>query len=427
MGGRKISPRQGPQQLYQERLKRCQDAIDLKVPDRVPFFPMTHYFAAKYSGLSGKEAFYDSKKWFEANKRMNLELEPDLYFQPLHALYPGRALEILECKQVKWPGHGVPDDAGYGYQYVEGEYLKAEEYDRFLDDPVDFLIRVYLPRIFGSLAPLRTLPSIRDLFIQGYKGALSSALFANPEIARAFKSIYDAGLEAMKYVASAAEFHNEMAGLGFPLGMGTAIYAPFDHISDMLRGMRGTMIDMYRNPDKLLEAIDRAFFPVLFEAGVARAIASGNPRVFIPLHRGADGFMSREQFEIFYWPSFKKLVLGLIEKGLTPCPFFEGKFDSRLEYLTEFPKGKTVAFFDSTDIFKAKEILGNTMCIAGNMPISLLKTGTPGQVEEYAKRLIDVAGKSGGFIMSASAVLDDAEPELVKIWAQYTREYGVYN
>lgn len=415
-----------PEELYRERLKRCEDAIELKIPDRVPFFPMTHYFAAKYAGLKGEEAFYDSEKWFAANIKMNVELAPDCYFPPLHSLYPGKALEILKCRQIKWPGHGVPDDAGYGYQYVEGEYMRAEEYDSLLNDPLDFIIRVYLPRIFESLEPFRQLPSIKDLFIQGYKGALSSAFFAKPEITEAFGSVYRAGLEAGKFVEGAAQFHEEMAALGFPPGMGTAMYAPFDHISDMLRGMRGVMLDMYRQPDKLLEATEKIYFPSIFEAGVERARQSGCPRVFIPLHRGGDPFMSLKQFETFYWPGLKRVILGLIDEGLTPCPFFEGKFDTRLEYLIDLPKGKILAFFDSTDIFRAKEILGDTMCLAGNMPLSLIKTGSRKQIEEYSRKLIDKVGRGGGFIMSASAVLDDAEPELVKIWADFTREYGVY-
>ena len=45
--------------------------------------------------------------------------------------------------------------------------------------------------------------------------------------------------------------------------------------------------------------------------GVGGAMANNNPLVFIPLHKGADGFMSNEQFEKFYWPSLKKVMIGL--------------------------------------------------------------------------------------------------------------------
>ncbi len=85
-----------------------------------------------------------------------------------------------------------------------------------------------------------------------------------------------------------------------------------------------------------------------------------------------------------------------------------------------------MGLFDTTDISKAKEVLGDIMCIAGNMPASLLQSGTPEKVREYTKMLIDVAGKGGGFIMSSRTVLDEANPELVEVWADFTREYGVY-
>ena len=77
-------------------------------------------------------------------------------------------------------------------------------------------------------------------------------------------------------------------------------------------------------------------------------------------------------------------------------------------------------------MFKAKEILGNTMCISGLMPVSLLQVGTPDKVKEYAKLLIDVDGKDGGFIMGPTATMDEADPTLVKTWVDFTKEYGVY-
>ena len=60
------------------------------------------------------------------------------------------------------------------------------------------------------------------------------------------------------------------------------------------------------------------------------------------------------------------------------------------------------------------------------MPISLLISGTADDVRDYCKKLIDVVGKGGGFIMDASTVLDDAKPENVKTMIDFTKEYGVY-
>jgi uroporphyrinogen-III decarboxylase len=187
----------------------------------------------------------------------------------------------------------------------------------------------------------------------------------------AIESLYKAGLKAKEFHAAHLAMEKEMMELGFPIAYSaTNISVPFDVISDFFRGMRGSMLDMYRQPDKLLELME-VIFPIVLELGISGAEKNGVPRVYIPLHRGADGFMSLKQFETFYWPGLKKLTLALIEKGLTPCLFVEGDCKSRLEYFTEFPKGKVLALLDSTDIFRAKEVLGDTMP-AGNMPPSLL-------------------------------------------------------
>jgi uroporphyrinogen-III decarboxylase len=136
--------------------------------------------------------------------------------------------------------------------------------------------------------------------------------------------------------------------------------------------------------------------------------------------------MSPKQFENFYWPTLKRLIHELVDNKLVPFVFWEGDCTARLEMIGDIPKGKVVYMFESTDIFKAKEILGDAVCIRGNVPISILMTGTPDDVRRYCKKLIDVVGKNGGFIMDASANLDDAIPENVKAMIEFTKEYGVY-
>src|SRR3989304_8035903 len=119
-----------------------------------------------------------------------------------------------------------------------------------------------------------------------------------------------------------------MAKLGFPSYNSPKMFAaaPFDTISDHLRGMQGTMVDMYRRPEKLLQALEMLATDRIEAIKQAPAPAGdpGNKRVFIALHRGSDGFMSLRPFEAFYWPTLKKVMLALVEMGWTPCPFFEG-------------------------------------------------------------------------------------------------------
>ncbi|MFN2141743.1 MAG: hypothetical protein ACK2U5_14735 [Candidatus Promineifilaceae bacterium] len=111
--------------------------------------------------------------------------------------------------------------------------------------------------------------------------------------------------------------------LGLPNAIGSFKKAPFDTLEDTMRGTRGIMLDMYRQPDKLLSALDR-LVPIATEMGVSGATAGDNPFVFIPLHKGADGFISDKDFKKFYWPTLKAVLLGLIEAGTIPYLFVEG-------------------------------------------------------------------------------------------------------
>jgi hypothetical protein len=411
-----------PEQLYRERMERVETAVQLQVPDRVPFFLFSGYLPCRYVGMPLQEAHYDSERYFAACKKLTVDLAPDLYFNagsPVKTA--GAALEVLDMKQVRWPGHGIPADSPF--QFMEDEYLKADEVDAFLEDPSDFTVRTYLPRVYGALEPFSMLPPL-NWMMMGYITTGLAAAVTIPAVAEALEALAKAGRAAADWAAGEAALDQEMAELGFPVLAGSGTFAPMDYVG-VIRGSKGMMLDMFRQPDKLLALIDK-LLPSTIDTALALAEMSGNPRVFMAINRGADGLMSLEQFERFYWPGFKQVVLAMVDAGLTPVIHFQGNFDTRLEYFAEFPRGKIIGLLDRSNIFRAKEILGDTMCLCGNMPLTLLRAGTVDEIHDYARRLIDIVGKDGGFIMSSNTVLDDADPERVKIWINFTREYGLY-
>ena len=148
--------------------------------------------------------------------------------------------------------------------------------------------------------------------------------------------------------------------------------------------------------------------------------------VFLPLHKGADGFMSDEQFHTFYWPTLRAVLLGLIEEGCIPFCFAEGRYGSRLEAIMDLPKGKTIWLFDQTDMAKAKETIGQVACIEGNVPLSLIYAGTAEETAAYVRNLIDTAGKGGGFILNIGAVADEGKEENLRAMIETALEYGRY-
>jgi uroporphyrinogen-III decarboxylase len=411
------------EKLYKEREKRVNDAIQLKKPDRVPIVVLFSFFPARYAGFTLEEVMYNPEKLGEAQLKTLLEFKPDMDQNPYGTRFLGPMLEMLDFKLLKWPGHGVP--ANLTYQFVEGEYMKAEEYDHFLSDPSDFMIRRYWPRVCGSLAGLEKLGPIHNIITYYMGFPFGFAPFSLPEVLEALETLKRAGQESVRIATWSRKYTERAREEGFPMQTGAFTQAPFDTLGDFFRGTKGLMLDMYRRPDMVIKACEK-LLPFMLEIARGATKASGNPRVFIPLHKGLDGFMSLEQFKRFYWPTLRELMVTLINKGCNPCPFWEGDCTSRLPIIKDIPAGKACYAFEATDMFKAKEILGDTVCIRGNVPLSILIAGLPDDVKAYCKKLIDVCGKGGGFIMDSATGLDDAKPENVKAMFEFTREYCVY-
>ncbi len=412
--------------LRTEREKRIYDAITLKTPDRVPVTIHTGVFACKYAGLPLSAMYYDQVAYWEACVKTLVDFDPDTGGMAAVGT-SGLINQVLDTRTQRWPGGNLPPDVPY--QFVEGEYMKEEEYDLFLADPSDFVLRYYLPRIYGTFKPLADLPPFRTLAGGFFTGILS--LLARPEFRELGEKIARAAAEQERLNRLAIELARMESQLGYPsqfgrLGRGGG-GAPFDAVSDFLRGMRGAMIDMYRCPEKLLAVCERIQEWRFAEALPATPDSAGHAhRVFMALHRGSDGFMSKKQFEKFYWPGLKKAILKAVELGYIAAPFFEGIWDDRLEYLLDLPKGKVIFWCERTDVFKAKEILGGHMCIQGGVPPTILQAGSPQDVEEHCKKLIKVVGKNGGLFVGPGSAMDYARPENVRAMVDAVKKYGQY-
>jgi hypothetical protein len=407
-------------ELVVEKEHRIMDAIHLKPTDRVPIICGMGYFPAKYAGIPSSAAYYDFDAWLAAYRKTLIDYHADMIYH--QAFTPGKALEILNPKSLRWPGHGV--DPYKGHQSIEIESMQAEDYDAYLADPSDFMFRVMISRSSDELAGMANLPKLSS--IGGGLGAQGLALaLTDPGVDRAIKTLQKVGRELRRWQKRTDKFNKMMLNCGFPQYFQGGSGPPFDMISHSMRGMKGTMMDLYRQPDKVLDACNK-----ILELTLARPMSPtnefGNMRIFMTVTRGSDDFMSKAQFDKFYWPTFKKLVTTLIERGGTPCVFFEGKFTSKLEYLLELPKGKMLARLDTTDIQRAKDVLKGHMCIQGNVPSSLLQTGSVQDVKNYCKNLIDTVGKDGGFILSPRSSTDEVKPENLRAMIDFTHEYGVY-
>lgn len=201
------------EQLREEREQRILDAMALKEPDKVPVTIHGGGFAANYAGIPLSSMYYDPTTYTEACLKVLIDFEPDSGGAAA-GTNSGYMLELLDPRHQRWPGGNLPPDVAY--QFVEGEYMTADEYDLFLSDPSDFIIRYYLPRLYGTFEPLTDLPSFRDLIGGlGFGGVI--ALLNNPRYKELGEKLSKAAEEQDKWMKTSADFGVKAERLGFPM------------------------------------------------------------------------------------------------------------------------------------------------------------------------------------------------------------------
>lgn len=412
------------ERAYKERTQMFKDVLQLKKPVRVPVCPTVGFYPFAYAGVTPAEAMHDTARLGYALKKYHTDFLPDsLCGSPIYGC--GQLFELMDYKVYRWPGHQLADNVPY--QCIEDEYMLADEYDMLINDPSNFFMRAYIPRVMGMLSPWQMLSPVTDFLELPFAGAYMVP-FGIPPVQESLRKLIEAGQVAMQWIQACLAIDGEtISTLGIPGLIGGFTKAPFDTLGDTLRGTKALMLDMYRQPKKVLAAVER-LVPIAIEMGVRTATTNNNPMAFIPLHKGADGFMSDRDFKKFYWPTLKAVILGLIGEGIVPYVFAEGGYNQRLDVITDpdIPAGKMIWMFDQTDMKEVKKRFTGWTCFGGNVPVSLLKTATPEEIKEHVKRLIDDVAGNGGYILSTGAVLDDAQAENLHALIEAGKQYGRY-
>ena len=405
---------------YKKRVNRFIDTIKLEEPERVPVLLPTGSFPLHYAGITLHTAMYDFQELRRAWFKFLHDFDMDTFSGP-GEVFPGKIFEKLDYKLFKWPGHGLELDSPM-YQFIEEERMKPEDYYSLLKDPSNFMMKTFMSKALGALAPLQDLPPLTVLIsvAMNYVTGLN-----RPDVQAAFRMLAEIGDELNEFLKVMEDCEKERLALGIPHFMSGGSEAPFDILGDKLRGTKGILTDMLRRPDILLEAMER-LVPISLDAGIEAANRSGIPVSAFALHKGNDTFMSPKQFETFYWPSLKKILLGLIDEGLVPLLFAEGKYMNRLDIITDLPKGSSIWWFEDIDMAKAKEVVGKTACIAGNLPASVMQTGSPQDVKNYCRNLIEIAGRDGGYILAGGSGINKCNPDNFHAVMEAAKEYGVY-
>ena len=346
-------------------MQRIEAAIQLEPVDRIPCAPlMDIFFPAKYKGFSVVDAIRDWKKGFYSIVDVFEEVEGwDGMIQPGYSMpatphvYSSGGIAL---GKNLFPGTDLGKDDSP--QFYETEIVNREDYE--------------------------------DIINLGWKG------FRTKHQQR-YNSTDEE--QTLKWTQKQMERYKTELNFWREKGIRTlcgAITSSPLMILSTSRTLLGVTKDIYEIPDKLQAAMDAMVDDLISDAIEATQL-SGQPGVFLIMERGGGFYYPLNIYERFEYPYMKRMVEGFAAEGILTVMHLDQDYTLNLPYFKDLPAKMVIVELDSmTDIFKAKEILGGHLCIAGDVPAALSSLGTPEEMQAYCSKLIDIVGKDSGFILS---------------------------
>lgn len=364
------------QALFAQRLDRIQTAVALGKPDRVPIIPASIAFAAKYNNITLAEFLSNPDRTHGYMLKAYQGMGDIDGVQ--EAFFTAPILSTLWFSKVKLPGKELKETELW--QVSEEELMTEADYDTIIEKgfmPVmgDFFTQRLGVNLFEHLGDLMPrVPGYIGNFVQAGLVPFWAGIFTVPF------EIFCGGRSMVKFLG-----------------------------------------DLRRCPDKVQAAMD-ATQPVLIE--MARQQLAAKPlAVWVGGWRGASEFISPKLWDRFFWPYFKQMVELVVEAGVIPVLHLDSSWTRDLARFRELPKGRCVFAPDGmTDIFEAKRVLGDHMCIMGDVPAAMLAVGSTQDVKAYVRRLITEVGPSGFILASGCDIPPNAKLENVLAMVEAVHE-----
>lgn len=368
--------------LYETRQERLRRAVNFETVDKVPCTFLGPAYSAVSTGVSMEKYCLDGDASLEATiQAMEKIGDVDGANMMVGGLFPA-LLTTAWLSRVKIPGRDLPPDVIW--QVHEKEVMSVADYDLIIDKGWQAFVDQHLPKVI-------------DMALLKQNEAWCAANLATM---------------AEKYYRR-----------GFAVLCGGQTSIPFEALCGA-RSMSKFFLDLHRRPDKVKAAMDVAQ-PLWIEQGINICKATGVSGIWVGGWRSASALLAPRFWDKFIFPYFLEMVEKLAEAGIISVLHWDQDWTRDLARLREFPAKKCVFSPDgTTDIRKARDVLGDHMAIMGDVPASLLAAGTPDDVYDYVRDLIRDLGKIGLIMNSGCDIPFNAKPKNVQAMYEATREFG---
>ena len=371
--------------LYQERLERIEKAMRCEPVDRIPVVYQGTAFAPRYMGMAIAKFCEDP----EAAANVTIAAMDRLsQFGDIDGANSAINVRITAGLTTQWlsrigvPGRDLPPDSLW--QVREAEVMTQADYDTIIEKGYGAFLGGHLPKVIdmGEFQEFMT-------WTQTKAGPLMHTY------------------QEHGYVVITGIFGS----------------IPFEFFCGG-RSMEKFYLDLYRIPDKVQAAMDAAF-PEIMGMTIGPAKMSGLPGAWLGGWRSASALLAPKLWNRFVWPYFLKSAYALIDAGLTPILHLDQDWTRDLARLNGLPAKKCVLNPDGmTDIRKFKELVGDRMAMMGDVPASLLSTGTPEDIRTYVRDLVRDIGPTGLLLCPGCDAPINAKPENMEAFVAAGREFG---
>jgi len=372
------------QARYQERRTRIDRTIAMEPVDRIPTAYMGMAYAPRLMGMSMADFCEVPENRTDvtlaAMDRLGADVWDGINDLPCGRIAP--SLTGLWLAHIATPGRELPEDSLW--QVQEAEVMKPEDYDVILEQGWKAFLDGYYPKVIDIDELNESRAWVRD-------------------------NVQD--------VIDKCKQHGYV-----PISFGgTSI--PFEYLCGG-RSMGRFYIDLYRDQEKIREVMD-VMMPHMIRNGVNAAEISGIPAVWVGGWRSASSLIAPKIWDELVFPYFLELVNALADKGIISVLHFDQDWNRDLERFREFPARMCLLNTDGmTDLRKAREILGDRMAMMGDVPSSMLCSGTPEDVFNYVRDLIRDIGPTGLILCPGCDAPINTKTENMEAMLAASREFG---
>ena len=380
------------------RYERLQAAFRMEETDRVPVAPIICYLIPYVAGLSVKEMFEEPEKFVQACID-HLDLIGD----------------HMDPNQIVLDHRSMLGRAGW-----DQATLDWRVYDEFPPE--------------GNVPNLFEKPIVEDyvsMMENGFATTLFNRQLGNQIWKRSIDDFLYYQYEFRERWAKAWRRFNEETGVPFLKG-GRACH-PLD-LLQYYRGIYNLTRDLYERPEQVKAMCDWLVeYECYHSMDMAMTMGAGEvpgADVIFFINGGPPG-MSRQIYEDFYWPYAKKMIDIFVNRGFKVWNHWDNDHTPFLDIIKTIadglPQGKIVMDFEKTDMAKAKEVLDGVVCIYGNVPSALLVYGSPEEVDDYCRQLIEDCAEGGGFILGGECEVPwDSNPDNIRAMIAAATKYNPY-